>query len=111
MSIPTTRNLTDSALAYLLARPGERFKVTELAQFFGCGEDTMRSKLVDLRIQGKISAKKDGHAMVYWAESKGAIAGPRQSPIKHKAYALPSALAERVREVQEHRAANPSKHI
>jgi hypothetical protein len=113
MNIATTRNLTDSALAYLVARPGEKFGVQQMADFFRCHETTMRIALNKLVWKKDIRSERAGNAVSYWFEqvAKQARAEPRRSPITHKVYALPAVLAERVREIQSDRAAFPSRHI
>ena len=113
MSITTTRSLTDSALAYLLARPGEQFGVQHMADFFGCHETTMRIALNKLVWKKEVKGERRGSAVFYQFEqvAKSIKAEPRQSPITHKVYALPAVLAERGREIQSDRAAFPSRHI
>lgn len=111
MNIATTRNLTDSALAYLVARPGEKFQAQHLAKFYGCHVTTMRGTLIRLNVRGELRAKTVKRTVFYWFEPKSAVAASRQSPITHKVYALPAVMAERGREIQSDRAAFPSRHV
>lgn len=111
MNIATTRNLTDSALAYLTARPGEEFDVQHMTDFFECHITTMRDCLNKL-VDKQVILKKKTNKTRYWfdatAQPVKAIAEPRRSPITHKTYALPAVLAERGREIQSDREAFPS---
>lgn len=111
MNIATTRNLTNSALAYLSARPGEQFQASQIADFYGCHVTTMRGVLIRLNVRGELRSKTVKRTVFYWFEPKSATAAPRPSPITHKTYALPAVLAERGREIQSDRAAFPSRHI
>jgi DNA-binding transcriptional regulator PaaX len=113
MSIATTRNLTDSALAYLAARPGEKFGVQQMADFFGCHETTMRIALNKLVWKKEIRSERQRNAVFYWFEqvAKPTKTEPRRSPITHKVYALPAVMAERGRDLSEHRATFQSRHI
>lgn len=108
-----SRNLSDSALAYLAARPREKFGVQQMADFFGCHETTMRIALNKLVWKKEIRSERQKNAVFYWFEqvAKQTKAEPRQSPITHKVYALPAVLSERGREIQSDRATFPSRHI
>lgn len=111
-----SRNLSNNALAYLAARPGEKFQVKHLAELFNCHATTMRDALKKLVYRQEIKSEMVGSMALYsfeQAPKKAApvVAEPRQSPITHKSYALPAVLAERGRELAEYRAACPSKHI
>jgi hypothetical protein len=100
-------------LAYLAARPGERFSVQYIADFFACHETTMRKVLNKLVWKKEIKGEKVKHGVLYSFERVEKIqkAEPRRSPITHKTYSLPAVLAERGREIQSDRAAFPSRHI
>jgi hypothetical protein len=112
MNIATTRNLTDSALAYLVARPGEQFDTQHIADFFECHVTTMRKVLNRLVNKQEIMAKKAGKTHYWFDQAKKAPkAEPRSSQITHKVYALPAVLAERGREIQSSWEAFPSRHI
>lgn len=112
MPVANTKSLKGSLLNYLKERPEQRFSVPELAKFFGSSAHCARARLNELRKESKIKSVDLGHAgKLYWFEMPQQVAAPRQSPITHKTYVLPPAIADRVREVREHRAANPSRHI
>lgn len=109
--LATTRNLSDNALAYLQARPGEKFENADIARFLGAEPKFLRPILGKLSDAGKIRDVVYGKRRKYFAPEMAEKAMPRPSPITHKTYALPAVMAERGREIQSDRAAFPSRHI
>jgi hypothetical protein len=112
MPVANTKSLKGSLLSYLKERPEQRFNAPDLAKFFGSSAHCARARLNELRKEAKIKSVDLGNAgKLYWFDAPRPAAAPRQSPITEKAYVPPPAIAERVREAEEHRAANPSRHL
>lgn len=111
MPVENTRSLAGNALAYLEARPGQKFSAVVLSREFGCCDHTMRARLNDLSARGKIRKLQTDNGFVYWAREQLEQAGMRERIETGRQYVMPATMRERAVEAQAHRERFPSRHI